>query len=368
MDIAERVQKIKASGIREIFEAKKKAKVIDFSIGQPDFDVAPKVKQAAIKAIQSGHNKYTENQGIPEARQAIADKLKSKNNIPAAGEEIIITAGVTGGLALTLTTLFNPGDEVIVPDPYFPLYTELPKLLGIKVIFLGTYPDFTINIDRLKEKITNKTKAIFVNSPNAPTGQVYSKQLLADLTEVAKEKNIIIISDEIYEDYIYDDNKHFSIGSIYPNTITLNGFTKSYGMPGWRIGYLHAPAQVIAEMVKVQQLLYCCAPSVAQYAAIQALKNNQAEKIKIDYQAKRDLVYSGLKDKFEIIKSAGTFYAFIKAPNQGGQEFCRLALQNGVALVPGSMFSEKDSHFRLAFCTSDQAIKQGVEKILSIVA
>lgn len=368
MEISKRVKCIRASGIREIFEAARKNKnLLDFSLGQPDFDVPPVVKRAAVKAIKDGCNKYTENQGILELRQAVAKKLKTKNKIKAKPEEILITAGVTGGLALSFISLLNPGDEIIVPDPYFVLYQELPKLLGIKVTLLNTYPDFQLDISRLKKLITIKTKAIIINTPNSPTGRVYPKQILYELAQLARKHNLTIISDEIYEDYIYDDARHFSIGSIYPQTITLNGFSKSFGMPGWRIGYLHAPKNIISEMIKLQQLLYCCAPSIAQYAALEALHNQtQAREIKKQYQRKRDLIYNGLKNKFHLTKPNGSFYAFIEAPNGHSSAFCKQALRQGIALVPGKIFSSRDTHFRLAFGVSDNIIKKGIEKLLKV--
>lgn len=368
MELSKRVKHIKASGIREIFENKPKhKKLFDFSLGQPDFDVPSAVKQAAVKAILFGNNKYTENQGILELRQAVAQKLKTKNKIDAKPDEVIITVGVTGALALSFISLLNPGDEIVVPDPYFFLYKELPKLLGIKVVLLDTYPSFQLDIGKLKKLITAKTKAVIINTPNAPTSQVYSKQTLIELARLAKKHNITIISDEIYEDYIYDDVRHFSIGSIYPNTLTLNGFSKSFGMPGWRIGYLHAPKKIITEMVKLQQLLYCCAPSTAQYAAVTALRDQeQAGKIRSQYQKKRDLIYDGLTNKFNLIKPAGSFYAFVEAPDGNGAAFCKRAIKKGVVLVPGEVFSKRDSHFRLAFCVSDNIIRQGIKKLLEL--
>jgi len=232
---------------------------------------------------------------------------------------------------------------------------------------LDTYPDFQFDINKLNKLITAKTKAVIINTPNAPTGQVYSKQTLIALAQVARKHNLIIISDEIYEDFIYDNVRHFSIGSIYQNTITLNGFSKSFGMPGWRIGYLHAPKKIITEMIKLQQLLYCCAPSIAQHAAITALcDRNYADKIKKQYQRKRDLIYSGLKNKFNLIKPAGSFYAFITAPGGDGTEFCKRALKANVALVPGGVFSQHNTHFRLAFCVGDEIIKKGVGRLLEL--
>lgn len=368
MKISKLVKQITASGIREIFENKRQgADLLDFSLGQPDFDAPPAVKRAAINAIHSGNNRYTENQGILELRQAVAQKLLNENKIKAEPSEIMITAGVTGGLVLSIFSLLNAGDEIIVPDPYFSLYRELPRLLGIKVVLLDTYPDFQLNIEKLEGLITVKTKAIIINTPNAPTGQVYSEKSLIELVQVAKKHDITIISDEIYEDYIYDGRRHFSVGSIYSNTITLNGFSKSTGVPGWRIGYLHAPKEITIEMVKLQQLLYCCAPSPFQYAAIEALRDRrQIDKLKKKYEKKRNLVFTGLKGNYNLISPAGSFYAFIGVPDKDASVFCERAMKKGVALVPGKVFSERNSHFRLAFCASDAVIKEGVKRLLAL--
>lgn len=367
MEVSKRVKHITASGVREIFENKKahRGSILDFSLGQPDFDIPPAVKRAAVKAIYAGKNTYTENQGILKLRQAVAQKLKNKNKIKAESDEVIITAGVTGGLALSFFSLLNPGDEIIVPDPYFVLYRELPNLLGIKVVLLDTYPNFQLEVSKLEKLITTKTKAIIINTPNAPTGQVYPEKTIIELARVAKKYNLTIVSDEIYEDYIYDNAQHFSIGSIYPNTVTLNGFSKSFGMSGWRIGYLHAPKEIINEMIKLQQLLYCCAPSPAQYASLAALRDReQASKIREQYQRKRDLVCEGLKGKYNLIKSAGSFYVFVETPGGDSSTFCERAIKRGVMLVPGKVFSERNSHFRLAFCVGGNVIKQGIKKLL----
>lgn len=368
MKISKRVKHIQTMGIREIFEFTRKIDdVQDFSLGQPDFGMTAEGKKAAIEAIRSDRVKYTENQGILSLREVLAKKLKTANRIPARPEEIIVTAGATGGLALTFLTLLDPGDEVVVCDPYFPVYTELPKLLGAKIRLLDTYPNFLPDPKKLELLITNKTKLVVINTPNAPTGTVYDLPLLKSIAGIAKRHSLTVLSDEIYENFVYDGAKHFSMGSFYKNTVTVNGFAKSFGMPGMRLGYLHAPEKVVSQMIKVQQLLYCCAPTPAQYAGTEMLKYHAhtAAKIRKAYQHKKNLVAKVLSDKYDFIEPRGGFYYFIKAPSGNAAEFTKQAIKRGVALIPGRMFSKRNTHFRLAFCVPDETIKKGTKKLAS---
>lgn len=369
MKISKRVKNIPASGIREIFELTKKMdNVQNFSLGQPDFGMTAEGKTAAIKAIRFDRVKYTENQGIFPLRKALAKKFRKTNKINAQPEEIIVTSGATGGLALAFFALLDPNDEVIVCDPYFPVYVELPKLLGAKVKLLDTYPNFLPEPEKMEKLVNSKTKLIVLNTPNAPTGAVYDLPLLKSIAGIAKRHSLTILSDEIYEDFVYDGSKHFSIGSTYKDTVTVNGFAKSFGMPGMRLGYLHAPVDIVSQMIKVQQLLYCCAPTPAQYAGIEILKHRTrtVQKILPAYQHKKDLVVKGLRDQYDFVEPHGGFYYFIKSPREDGSRFAGKAIKLGVAVVPGKVFSQKNSHFRLAFCTDDKTIKKGIKKILAV--
>lgn len=357
--ISERVQKIEISGIRKAFALAGEIKnPINLSIGQPDFDVPEPIKEGAIKAIKSGFNHYTPTKGLVELREKISHRLFKKNSIKASAEEIVITSGTSGAIFLALSVLLNPSDEVIIFDPYFVAYKEMVKFLDAQPVFVSTFPNFQPDIKKLQKAITLKTKLIILNSPNNPTGAVYPQELIRKIVEVARKKDLYIISDEVYEDFIYE-GKHFSPGSIYQKTITLNGFSKSASMTGWRIGYAAGPKGIIDEMCKLQQFLYVCAPSFAQRAAITALEYNSQEKIK-EYRVKRDIIYDGLKSKYDIVKPEGAFYAFVKTP-KNEDIFIQELIKHNVIVTSGSAFSQKSGYIRISFATSNDKLEKAVE-------
>ncbi len=359
--LADRTALIDASGIRKIFNLAASMKdPVNFSIGQPDFDVPEPLKQIAIDAIKHGKNKYTQTGGEPALCAKIAEKITAQ--FGWKNPSVLFASGVSGGLLLAFMSLINPGDEVIIPDPYFVMYKHLVNLLGGKCVFIDTYPDFRLHPEKIADKITDKTKIIVVNSPCNPTGAVYSESELKALAEIAAKKEILILSDEIYDKFCYDA-PFPSIASIYPNTILMKGFSKSYAMTGWRLAYVAVPQHlksIIEEMTKIQQYTFVCAPSPFQQAALAALDYDISDLI-AGYKTKRDLMYNGLKDKFEIVKPAGAFYAFLNAPKGSGTEFVEKAIKNNVLIIPGNVFSEKDTHFRLCYTTTEDKIKKGVE-------
>lgn len=366
--LAHRTTKIDASGIRKVFAlAAKLQDPINFSIGQPDFDVPEPLKQIAISAITAGTNKYSQTQGDQLLRTKISDQLKQE--FAWSNPATIVTSGVSGALLLAFMTLIDPDDEVIIPDPYFVMYKHLINMLGGKCIFIDTYPDFDLKIDKIAAAITDKTKLIIVNSPCNPTGAVHSPDRIKKLADLAAKNDILVLTDEIYERFSYD-GACTSIAKYYEKTLLLRGFSKSYGMPGWRLAYAAAHESlhdVIEEMTKIQQYTFVCAPTPFQKAAIAALDYDVSDFVAA-YRRKRDLVYDGLKDKFELIKPAGAFYAFVKAPAGGSAtEFVEKAIAKGVLIIPGNVFSEKDTHFRISYATSDEKIEQGV-KILCELA
>ncbi len=359
--LAERTKLVDASGIRRIWAlAASLADPVDFSIGQPDFDVPDGLKAVAQNAIAEGQNKYTLTAGDPLLRGRIAKHLQTE--FGWAEPEVLVTSGISGGLLLAFMTLVNPGDEVIIPDPYFVIYKHVIAMLGGKSIFVDSYPDFELPIRRIAEAVGPKTKMIIVNSPCNPTGCVYSPEQLQVLADIAAEKNILILSDEIYEKFCYD-KPYSSIASCYDRTILLRGFSKSYGMPGWRLGYAAAQLAlkgIIEEMTKIQQYTFVCAPSPFQKAAIEALDYDISGLID-SYRKKRDMIYTGLKDKFELVRPEGAFYAFLRAPGGSASQFVERAISKNVLVIPGSVFSERDTHFRISYATSDEKIEQGVE-------
>ena len=241
-------------------------------------------------------------------------------------------------------------------------------MLGGKCVYVNTYPDFGLPVGEIADAITSKTKMIIVNSPCNPTGMVYSEQLLKELASVAGERDIVVLSDEIYEKFCYD-GAYPSMASYYDRTILLRGFSKAYAMTGWRLGYLAVAEplkQVLEEMTKIQQYTFVCAPTPFQKAAIAAMDYDVSQLVG-DYRRKRDLIYEGLKDKFELGRPEGAFYAFAKAPGESGTEFVEKAISNNLLIIPGSVFSEKDTHFRISFAAGDDQIQQGIELLNSLI-
>jgi len=359
--IAERMSKIDASGIRKVFALGAELDdPVNFSIGQPDFDVPEAVKEAAIKAIRAGENKYSQTAGDEELKEKIAGQVKSE--FGWAKPAVLVASGVSGGLLLTFMALINPGDEVIIPDPYFVIYKHVVNMLGGRCVFVDSYPAFRLPVAKIAEAITDRTKLIVVNSPSNPTGAVYTKEEIKALAVVAAEKDVLVMTDEIYEKFCYD-GECVSIARYYDKTLLLRGFSKSYGMPGWRLAYVAANEslrEVVEEMTKVQQYTFVCAPTPFQRAAITALDCDASEAVNA-YRTKRDLVYDGLRDKFDLVKPGGAFYAFVRAPGGRATAFVEKAIKNNVLIIPGKVFSEKDTHFRISYATSNEKIEQGVE-------
>ncbi|MHC4748034.1 MAG: pyridoxal phosphate-dependent aminotransferase [Planctomycetota bacterium] len=362
--LAHRTTKIDSSGIRKVFALAATLKdPINFSIGQPDFDVPEPLKQKAISAITAGSNKYSQTQGDELLRAKITERVK--HQFAWSKPATIVTSGVSGALLLAFMALINPGDELIIPDPYFVIYKHVINMLGGKCVFVDSYPDFELPVEKIAAAITNKTKMIIVNSPCNPTGAVYSDEQLKALARIAAEKDILVMTDEIYERFCYD-GECASIAKYHEKTLLLRGFSKSYGMPGWRLAYAAAGEplrELIEQMTKIQQYTFVCAPTPFQKAAIAALDYDVSDLVAA-YRKKRDLIYEGLKDKFELVKPAGAFYAFVKAPaGASATEFVEKAIAKGVLIIPGSVFSEKDTHFRISYTTSDERIQQGVETL-----
>jgi len=355
------MSKIDASGIRKVFALGAELDdPVNFSIGQPDFDVPEAVKEAAIKAIREGENKYSQTAGDEKLREKIAAEVKSEFGWDRPA--VLVASGVSGGLLLTFMAIINPGDEVIIPDPYFVIYKHVVNMLGGRCVFVDSYPEFRLPVENIAEAITGRTKLIIVNSPSNPTGAVYTKEEIKALADVAAEKDVLVMTDEIYEKFCYD-GECVSIARYYDKTLLLRGFSKSYGMPGWRLAYVAANEslrEVVEEMTKVQQYTFVCAPTPFQRAAITALGCDVSEAVNA-YRTKRDLVYGGLRDKFELVKPGGAFYAFVKAPGGRATAFVEKAIKNNVLIIPGKVFSERDTHFRISYATSNEKIEQGVE-------
>jgi aspartate aminotransferase/aminotransferase len=361
--IADRTSLIDASGIRKVFALAADLKdPVNFSIGIPDFDVPDNIKAAAIDAIGAGQNSYSQTAGDSE----LLEKLRAKVTADHGFDDpvVMVTSGTSGALLLTFLATINPGDEVIVTDPYFVIYKHVVNMVGGKCVFIDTYPDFKLHVDKVQAAITDKTKMIIVNSPANPTGAVYSAEELKSLAAVADKHGILVMSDEIYDSFCYEGQLP-SISDYYDKTLLLKGFSKSHAMTGWRQGYVAARgvlANVIEQMTKMQQYTFVCAPTPFQKAAITAMDTDISEHINA-YRKKRDMIYDGLKDSFELNKPGGAFYAFVKAPAwaKNATEFVEKAIENNLLIIPGNVFSERDTHFRISYATTDEKIAKGIE-------
>lgn len=363
--IADRMSRIDASGIRKVFDlAAHMTDPINLSIGQPHFDTPEPIKAAMKRAIDEGKNAYSQTQGIAPLLAKLQARVDQQYG--HADRRVFVTSGTSGALTLALCTLVNPGDEVIIFDPYFVMYKHLTALAGGRPVMVDTYPDFHIDIERVRGAVTPKTKVILFNSPANPTGAVATAEEVRQLAELAAEHNIALISDEIYHSYCYVDS--FSRpATVNERTIVIDGMSKSHSMTGWRIGWCHGPADVIQQMTKLQQFTFVCAPQPAQWAAVEALEYDISDRV-AEYAAKRDLMRSMLGGEFEIEGGDGAFYLFIRAPWGAGSEFVAKAIENGLLIIPGNVFSEADTHFRLSYAAKDDTLRRGAELLLKLKA
>jgi aspartate aminotransferase len=356
--IADRTRAFDSSGIRKVFDlARQMESPIDLSIGQPDYDVPEPVRAACIEAIESGKNSYALTQGMPVLREKLLARIHAQ--FGHADRSVFVSSGTSGGLVLTLLSLVNPGDEVIVFDPYFVMYESLTRLVGGTPVLIPTYPDFRIPLDAVADAITDKTKLIMLNSPANPTGATATRDEVRGLAELARAHDIALVSDEIYSQFCYDE-PFVSPAEFNERTIVIDGFSKNYAMTGWRLGFVHGPAEVIDTMVKVQQYTFVCAPQPAQWAGAVAMDVDISEQIDA-YHRKRDLIVDGLSDRYEIARPGGAFYVFPRAPWGTGTEFVQRAIEHKLLIIPGKVFSPRDTHFRISYAAPDSVLERGID-------
>jgi aspartate/methionine/tyrosine aminotransferase len=362
--LTKRTKLIDASGIRKVFELGQSVEnPINLSIGQPHFDVPEEIQEAAIAAIRSGRNAYTLTQGLPSLNAKV---MKAAQEITGRKfEGSMITCGVSGGLVLAFMALVEAGDEILCPDPYFVMYKHLINLFGGQPVFYDTYPDFVIRGEKIESLISDRTKLIIVSSPANPTGAVHSEEELTEIARIARERDIFIISDEIYSLYSYD-GPHLSMATFAENCLLLGGFSKSHSLTGWRLGYALGPGELIGEMTKLQQYTFVCAPSFAQEAALAAMDIDTSH-WREDYRRKRDLVYESLKGfGYRVEKPGGAFYIFPECPWGTDEEFAAAAIKNKLLIIPGSVFSERNTHFRLSYAAEEETIRRGLEVLAKL--
>lgn len=388
--ISLRAQKIKPSPTLGMDAKAKELKakgidIINFGVGEPDFDTPKHIKEAAIKALEEGFTKYTPVGGILELKDAIIKKFEIDNNLKYTRDEIIVSCGAKHCLYNVAQVLYNPGDEVLIPSPYWVSYPDQVLLNDAIPVYVGTSEEdnFILNPEVLKSKITKKTRALILNSPSNPTGFTYDKKTLESIAEIALKSNIYIISDEIYEKLVYDGVEHISIASldeeVKNKTIVINGLSKSHSMTGWRIGFAAGPKDIIQSMTNIQSQSTSNPTSIAQKAALAALMGSQdfIETMKQEFNTRRLYLIERLNSigGVSCTKPNGAFYAFPnvsklyglktsdgKVINSSLDMAMYLLEKASVALVHGEPFGS-DSHIRLSYALSMDGIKKGLDRI-----
>lgn len=393
MELSRKAQRIEASVTLAITAKDKEMKekgidVISFGAGEPDFNTPENIINAAIKAMQEGNTKYTNVNGILQLREAICKKFKEDNGLIYKPSQIVVSTGAKQSLANVFLAILNPGDEVIVPNPYWVSYPELIRLADGKPVFVesdeGSSYKFTK--ENLEKAVTEKTKAIILNTPNNPTGTIYNREELIEIAEFAKKYDLIIVSDEMYEKLIYDGESHVSIASVsddaYERTIVINGLSKSYAMTGWRLGYCGASEKIAKLMTNIQSHMTSNVCSITQYAAVEAL-NGPQDKVKemiSEFERRRNYMAKTLEEmnNLSIIKPQGAFYIMINIDKCLGKEingekindsmdFSAKLLENEkVAVIPGKAFG-LDNYVRVSYATSMELIEKGLERINKFV-
>lgn len=379
--LAEKVLNIKPSGIRKFFDlvAEKKG-VISLGVGEPDFDTPWHIRDEGIYAFEKGRTFYTSNSGLKELRIEICNYLKRKFNLTYDPlMETLVTVGGSEAIDLTFRALINEGDEVIIPEPCYVSYKPCAILANAKpvVIDLKAENDFRLTAKELRDAITDKTKILVLAFPNNPTGAIMERKDLEEIAKVVIEKDIYVVSDEIYAELTYK-GKHISIAEIdgmRDRTILINGFSKAYAMTGWRLGYACGPKEIVQQMTKIHQFAIMCAPTVSQYAAVEALKNGDRdiEMMKEAYNQRRQFLLNSFKEMdIPCFEPYGAFYVFpcIKKYGMTSEEFAMKFLEEeNVAVVPGTAFGDSGEGFlRISYAYSIENLKVAMEKLKSFVA
>ncbi|MBX3365021.1 MAG: aminotransferase class I/II-fold pyridoxal phosphate-dependent enzyme [Phycisphaeraceae bacterium] len=384
--VSARARAVDASRIRRVFELARTLKdPINLSIGQPDFPVPEPIRRAAIAAIERGDNGYTVTQGIEPLRQAITRRLGDELGWSIGSETgLLVTTGTSGALMLAALVLLDPGDDIIIPDPYFVMYPQLATLTGGKAVYCPTGPDFRLTASRVEPLITARTKAVVLCSPGNPTGVVCTQAECRDLLELCRSRGIMLISDEIYDEFVFSDARTEpwatrSEARACPsparepgasaNVLLVRGFGKTYGLTGWRMGYAAGPHWLIEPMTRLQQFSYVNAPSIAQWGCVEAFGCDLSP-IVAEYERRRDLVTRLLSPVTDVAVPGGAFYAYPRVPpalGLTGQQFIERCLQHNVLVIPGNAFSREDTHIRISFATDPTRLEQGVRIIADLM-
>lgn len=379
LEITAKAKKMKAEGVS----------VIGFGAGEPDFNTPDYIIESAKKALDIGFTKYTPASGTIELKKAICEKFEKDNGLIYTLDQIVVSNGAKGSLFHAIAALIDDGDEVVIPSPYWLTYPELVKLAGGKCVFVkcGAESGYKITADALDKAITDKTKLLILNSPNNPTGAVYTEKELSEIAKTVEKHGIFVISDEIYEKLVYSGEKHYSIAALSDymkeHTVVINGVSKSYSMTGWRIGYLAAPVKIAKAIGSMQSHTASNPCSISQYASVAALTDERGkefiEKMQKTFDARRVYAVERIKaiKGLKCIEPKGAFYVFVDVSDyygktfegeiiNGSLSFAGSALKKGVALIPGVAFGN-DNCVRLSYAISMEDIKEGIDRIESFL-
>lgn len=378
--IRKNVLEMPPSGIRKYFDLiNEMDDAISLGVGEPDFLTPWNVTEAGIYSLEQGHTHYSSNAGYVELREEIAKYLQKYNLHYNPDNEIIVTVGGSEGIDIALRALVGPGDEVIIPEPSFVAYKGCTAFTGATsvVIELKQENEFKLTAEQLENAITDRTKVLIMPFPNNPTGAVMTREELEPIVEVLKDRDIVIISDEIYSELNYGSEEHVSIASfpeMRDRTLVVNGFSKSYAMTGWRLGYLCGNKAFISQMKKIHQYAIMCSPTTAQYAAIEALKNSResVDKMVREYNRRRRLLVNGFREMgLECFEPLGAFYMFpcIKSTGLTSEEFCeKLLVEEKVLVIPGTAFGEcGEGYVRACYASSTEDIIEAIKRMTSFV-
>lgn len=379
--LSDTVVGIKPSGIRKFFDiAATMDDVISLGVGEPDFQTPWSVRKAGITSLEKGKTKYTSNSGLEKLRQEISNYIDRKYGVSYdASREVLVSVGGSEAIDATLRAVITPGDEVIIPQPSYVCYEPITKLCGGVPVIIETLAenDFKVTPEQLKNAISDKTKALILPYPCNPTGAIMERADLQALAEVLRDTNILVISDEIYSELTFSDKPHVSIASIdgmRERTVMINGFSKTFSMTGWRLGFACGPQQIISQLTKIHQFAIMCAPTMSQYAAIEALRgcDEAVAQMKAEYNRRRRLMVDGFnKAGLTCREPKGAFYAFpcIKSTGLTSDEFCEKLLEKKhVAVVPGTAFGKGGEGFvRASYCYSPEHIIEALRRIEEFV-
>lgn len=384
-----RADSLRASGIRKILQrAATMPHAVNLTIGQPDFPVPGNVQDAAVDAIRNGWNGYSPNAGDPLLMRRIREDLERDLGWSFAGDGapgVVATTGTSGALTLAYLALLDPGDECIIPDPYFVSYPELATMCGARAVLCDTGADGEMTAERVEPLITDKTRFVLFNTPANPNGVVASKKTCADLLELCKSKGVILLSDEIYDAFAFPESRTDAcVGDASvkrcpsparllgaeDTVLLIRGFGKTFGCTGWRLGYAAGPAWLVEAMVKFHQYTFVCAPTPLQHGAA-ACFDADMDPVVLEYQNRRDMIVEKLGGLTHIAPPGGAFYAWVKVPEHlgmTGEQFTELAAEHDVLVVNGGVFSSRDTHFRISYATDPAKLAKGLDVLASLMS